>query len=424
MDELVGTGTGGIASYDLDNDNVLGSSYTISYAPASGTGQNVFTDLTEATDYTLDQDSGRLNLTGTGVSKLGTNKLYANYYYCLNVKDSEWTEYLTQSEAHIDKETGRTWGSPTSTTEYITGRDRQDYPTTDFPHDNDWTAPDYFTIPPPVSSVSNVYFLNRGAGLSKVWSDDGGTFTDNTDKANDPSTSSFYVFAATPAVDDAIYFGSSYKFHGLNVDLSVVGAGTGSLDWEYWKETDGWTDLTETDVTTGASSFKASGKFTWTAPDSWSGTGVNGSNSMYYVRAKVSDGYSTSPKINQVAMDQDSVIEREIPLMNIDYTTWGKVTLLHDRIPNGTRNIKVVYTRGESSVPAMVTELCNVEMSLRAYAKLTGASYDEFTSGSLGSKAYTQGEQYVNIREVLQTLQKRKDELLNMIGRRVDLFGT
>ncbi len=72
IDENVGTGNGVLASYDLDNDNVIAGSYVLSYAV---TATNVFTALTETTHYTLDKDSGRINLTTAGVTLLDTNIL-------------------------------------------------------------------------------------------------------------------------------------------------------------------------------------------------------------------------------------------------------------------------------------------------------------------------------------------------------------
>jgi hypothetical protein len=59
--------------------------------------------------------------------------------------------------------------------------------------------------------------------------------------------------------------------------------------------------------------------------------------------------------------------------------------------------------------------------SIKAFVRLSGGSYDDATSYTLGSKSVTIGEVYVNIREVISQFEKRIEDILNKIGRRADI---
>lgn len=432
-DENVGTGDNSETDFDLDKYHIISSTYTLSYAAS---GSNSFTELTETTHYTLDKTSGRVVLTSAGVTALGTNILYATYRYVDQLSDADMDAFITSADAEVDELTGRSWGTAASVTEYISGRRNpfapNNYPTTDEPYMSDWDAPDWIVLSnTPVSSITNVYFLKRNVSVSKLWGYDasGPTYTDNTTETNTAGGTAFYIWAATPATDDYIYVGSSYKFLGLKTILSTVGVGS-TATWEYYNGTT-WTEFTPTDTDSGASAFTASGKFTWSTPSGWAKTSVNSSGSLYFIRAKPAGSYTTSPLAFEIALDQDSTVDEEIEMYSVDYTEWGKLTFLSNRIPDGTRNIKVVYKQGKTTVPALVAELSSLLASIRAYAHITGASYDALTSYTLGGKSVTVGEQYVNVREVVRQFEVRinggieagvkKTGLLDLIGRRQDI---
>ena len=421
-DENVGTGDNSETSFDLDENNIIGTP-VISHA---GSGSNDFTALTLTTHYSLDKRSGRILLSTAGKTELGTDVLYASYYFGEDITDSMCTNWIEDAEEEVDEKTGRYWGTSKTVTDYYDGRDTIDYPSTDRPFDsNVWEEKPYLMLKEkPVLSVSNVYFLKRGCVFTKVFSYDTGTsaFTDETSDANSPEESTFFPFGSSPATGDIAYFGSGYKFMGLTIDLSILGTGSPVIDWEYYNGS-AWADITETESTTGSSTFEASGKFTWTSPDSWTKNTVNGT-SAYWIRGKVSTTYTISPKINQASMDQDNVIREEVRLSSVDVNSFGKLTFLDKSIPDGVRNVKVKYLVGNSSVPRLVKELTVLFASLRVFSRLTGGSYNEFTSATLGSKAYTQGEQYVNIREVFIQTRKRISDVLRMLGERFDGVGS
>ncbi len=420
--ELLGTGGNSNKSFDTKNRHVIAGSYTISYAPASGEAdENDFTDLTETTHYTLDKDSGRILLTAAGVSAVGANRLFAKYTHSPKISDTILNTYIAPADEETDRSTGSTWGTPTSRTEFFDGRKKLAYPATDRPYNtDDFDEKDHIQLSRRnITEINEVSFLKRGVGFGLVTSSDGGSFTDNTSEANSPTGTAFLVFAGTPAVNDAIYFGMSNKFHGMTTDLFVTGTGSPTVTWEYYDGTT-WTAFSVTEETTNASQFTVAGKFTWSSLSQWTKTTVNSSESLYFVRGRLSAGsYTVSPKILHAPPDQDSIIAQEIPLYNIDFTTSGRITLLNNRIDNGTRNVKVVFKHGQTTTNTLITELSSLYAGIRAYANISGGSYDDETGITIGGVSVSIGEVYVNVREVVRQFDERIAEILKLMGKRL-----
>jgi len=91
--------------------------------------------------------------------------------------------------------------------------------------------------------------------------------------------------------------------------------------------------------------------------------------------------------------------------------------LINKTIPNGKANVKVTYVHGYSSVPALIQELTALVAGVMSFVNVTGGSYDAITSWTIGRKGFTQGEQWVNIREVLSQMKARIDSILEHYGR-------
>ena len=72
--EEVGTGDNSTTDFWLDNIGVIEDTYTLYYGSS-------MTTLVETTDYTIDLDNSKITLTAGGVSKVGTEKIYASYSY-------------------------------------------------------------------------------------------------------------------------------------------------------------------------------------------------------------------------------------------------------------------------------------------------------------------------------------------------------
>jgi len=419
VDENVGTGTGSLAYFDLDNYNIVAGSYALSYAAA---GSNDFTALTETTHYTIpDLESGRIILTAAGMVALGTNVLYATYWYTDDFSDTVVTSMLSIADEEVDKLTGRKWETPALYVEYRNGRKSSTYPTTDRPYQEDWDAPDFIVLNNfPVTKIDRVYFLDIPLEVSKFYNydDSGVSYTDYTSAVNSSTIAPFIAFAATPAAADIIYVGSSNVFMGLDINLGTNGTGSPAITWEYYNGT-AWASLTVTETDTDSSKLKAGGKFTWSYPYGWSTTSVNSSSNYYWVRGRLTSGYTIAPQIATITL-KDSVSQVLEP-RNLIFRTSGILNFIGINIPDGTNNIRIDYYCGESSVPSYISELNVLIAAVKGFVNLTGGSYDSATSYNLGSKSVTIGEQYVNIREVLVQYRKRIDDILQMVGKRADV---
>jgi len=115
------------------------------------------------------------------------------------------------------------------------------------------------------------------------------TDADSVDAAGDvllpPQNATIQQNTATNP-SDAIYFGSTFTFNSIKIDIYTAANVTGAtFNWAYWNGT-AWATLTVTDGTSG---FTVDGSVTFTAPGDWATTTVNGV-SAYWVKC-----YTTSP---------------------------------------------------------------------------------------------------------------------------------
>lgn len=417
VDENVGTGDNSETDFDLDNDNVVTSSYTLSHAAS---GSNSFTALTETTDYTLDQESGRIVLTASGVTAVGTDVIYATYTHTPGFRPAVVSDLINAADDEVDLATGRIWDTPTSVTEYYDGFRNSEYPTTDRPYQADYDRAQRMVLNNwPVTQLDNIYMLNNPQTASKFFNFDSGTsaFTDKTTNAASTTKAPFILFDDNPATGDIVYIGSNNVFLGFQTVLSTLGVGASTIDWEYWNGSS-WTDLNETAQTTGADIFTASGQVTWTYPYGWEKTSVN-SSSQYWIRGTLTDNYTTDPQLATIIL-KDSV-SRVIEQNNYVWQSNGSVDFVNTSVINGSQNIRFDYSYGSTSTPTYITDLSILYASLRAYINLSGGSYDDATSYTLGSKSVTIGEVYVNIREVIDQFKKRIEEILSLVGKRSDV---
>lgn len=420
FDEKLGVGNGSEDTYDLSQDNVIAGSYVLNYAAQ---GSNDFTALVETTDYSLDKDSGRVLLTASGVSAISGNVLYASYTHSPKMSDTVMSSFIAAAEEEVETKTGRRWDTPIETTQIFDGELFYPYPRTDNPFASDYDPPNYVVVTrKPVTSVREVALLQTGAIFDAVLSDDGGSFTNNTEDANVYQGTSFFVFASTPAVNDAIYFGSQYKFFSIDLNHDVLGTGSPTIVWEYYDGST-WTSFTPSEDVSGASSFQANGNVSWDGLSNWSQVSVDASTIYYYVRARVDSGaYTTSPKLFNANMGRDSVVSTFVNSQDYQWTKEGRVILTGNTIPNGSQNVKVTFNYGSSDTPQLAVDLAALYAGLRVYANITGGSYDDETGYTMGRKSVSIGEVYVNVAEVVRQFNTRIDQILESFGRR-NLFA-
>jgi len=129
----------------------------------------------------------------------------------------------------------------------------------------------------------------------QVWSYVSSTYSDETADAANTTTADTQMVTG---VGDILYFGMTEKFRVVNVQTSTNGVG-GVIAWEYWNGST-WTSLTLT------GSFNpnftmcsgSAGCGVWfNSPSDWAQTQVNtdASPGFYYVRARVTTAYTTTP---------------------------------------------------------------------------------------------------------------------------------
>jgi len=94
----------------------------------------------------------------------------------------------------------------------------------------------------------------------------------------------------------------------------------------------------------------------------------------------------------------------------------GRVILTSSTVPNGKRNVKIIYTHGYTSIPAQVQELAALLAGIMALVNISGGSYDDVTSFGVGRINFTVGEVYVNIREVIAQLKARVNSIVLKLG--------
>lgn len=112
--EEVGTGDNTVTIFWLNYRQVIASTYTLYHA---ATWSNAATELIEVTDYTIDKDEGKITLTDAGKTKVGTDKIWARYWFGFTT-DSNMEDNINRNEDKIDSDTGHAWRTKTVTNEF------------------------------------------------------------------------------------------------------------------------------------------------------------------------------------------------------------------------------------------------------------------------------------------------------------------
>jgi len=423
--ENLGTGDNAKTSFDLKNGNVIANSYKLYFG---ATGSNSFTDLTELIDYSLDLDKGLILLTSAGVTALGTNNLYVDYTHSPKLSNTVIESYLPSADREVEKSTGTYWGMPKSFTEFFNGESTHLYPTTDRPYANDYDEPDSVNLKNRnVLSIDGAYFLRRGQPIAKQWSysSTSDSYVDNTAEANKSNGIAFKPFGATTVANDYCYIGASFKFHGVLLNLFTKGVTVGGNTIEYFNGVS-WDSFIPTESVTGVLNLSTNGKITWNPLSGWDKTTINGSKSLYYIRIKSASVYTTEPLVASMTMDQDFIVSNDLPLYNIDFTSYGEVTFLNNRLSNGVRNVRIDYTAGlqeDDEMNDLVSEYASLLAGIRIFAAITGSSYDDATSFTLGRKSVGIGEVYTNMRETVRQNVLRAQALKELLGSNMMLGG-
>ena len=155
-----------------------------------------------------------------------------------------------------------------------------------------WVRPATFAAANDWDSTSGTLAVTNDS-ISQVWQvlASGPTYSDQTIDANDVGANDWTIFPAGTTADYAA-IGYSQKFKKLVVNVGTVGTGTYTVTWQYWNGSI-WTALSG--VSDGTTAFKTSGtnNVTFTVPTDWTATSLNGSQSLFYIRALKDTGTVT-----------------------------------------------------------------------------------------------------------------------------------
>ena len=125
--------------------------------------------------------------------------------------------------------------------------------------------------------------------------DANGTYTDDSDTAQDGDTSTTFDLDSmdTAANSHYLYVGAHVPFRGVKVDLTNVNGTASVLTVRYW-DGSAWTDISDTDGTaSGGVTLAQDGDVTWTVPTDWAPYaiaigGPYGTALLYWTRWEVS----------------------------------------------------------------------------------------------------------------------------------------
>ncbi len=132
-------------------------------------------------------------------------------------------------------------------------------------------------------------------------SDDGGTYVDETTPLAEATANDVEVLPATPAAEDACYFGHATKqFNIVTLNQTTQGVGTWTITWEYW-DGDSWETISGlTDGTTGFTAATGFVDVSFTPPSDWAKVPIDNQHG-YWIRARVSaySAVTTAPQVGQ-----------------------------------------------------------------------------------------------------------------------------
>ncbi len=138
----------------------------------------------------------------------------------------------------------------------------------------------------PVPTCGGEAVQHSPGAVDGAIADDGGAQTDETAEANSAAANDMTLLPATPAVNDAYYFGLSTKWNWLVLEIGPAGAGTWTITWEYWNGSN-WVALPG--VYDTSNGFRNGGTHSvgFHQPADWATSSIMLMD-LYWIRARVS----------------------------------------------------------------------------------------------------------------------------------------
>lgn len=94
----------------------------------------------------------------------------------------------------------------------------------------------------------------------------------------------------------------------------------------------------------------------------------------------------------------------------------GRIVLLNVTLPVGKRSVSITYNHGYDPIDPNAKKLATLFSAIIAFANVTGGSYDDVTSFTLGRKQISIGEVYVNVDQAVKQFNDQKNVLLRKLG--------
>ena len=113
---------------------------------------------------------------------------------------------------------------------------------------------------------------------------------------------------------------------------------------------------------------------------------------------------------------QNDIDAEYIRLITDDDYQDGRVIITAGSIPNGKNNVKITYTHGYTTTPVLIQELASLLGGVRALVNISGGSYKDVSTYSLGRKSFSIGQVYVNIESSIKQMKLRAKEITEELG--------
>lgn len=84
--------------------------------------------------------------------------------------------------------------------------------------------------------------------------------------------------------------------------------------------------------------------------------------------------------------------------------------------PYNYRDLKITGTYGELIIPSKIEQLCKYLVAIRIFVHITGGSYNDVSSWSLGEYNESLGEPYTNLRAAIEMITKEIQRLKDETG--------
>ncbi len=206
--------------------------------------------------------------------------------------------------------------------------------------DNDGVLFGQLTAADPTKAI-----LEANAEVGLCITKDDATFVDETTPWGEATADDVEILPATPAVDDACYFGhATGKFGTVSMDITTAHADMIlTLVWEYWDGSAYVATLSETDNTTGFTAATGDRTVVFTPPTDWARNTVFGVFG-YWIRARVSafTSITTAPQVGSghVILDEPNYTDD-----TTDFTDDGAAdVILLPAIPTVGDSFAIGYT--------------------------------------------------------------------------------